>query len=123
LTFIQIKRISYTYNAAFLPPREAIERSPLRFTWEYKNPAYYENRNGPDKYAVVLISGETGSALPVHAGGMAAGFHPTRVFSISEGVFQHKTFVTVYQGGGNESIKNSNQLLNIFYLTLFALLY
>jgi len=91
------KRIYFEYHAAFVPPREAIERSPLRFTWEYKNPAYYENRNGPDKYAVVLISSETGSALPGHAVGKAADFHPTRVFSISEGVFQHKTFVTVYQ--------------------------
>jgi len=92
------KRIHYKYNPA-APPRETIESSPLRFTWEYKNPAYYENLNGPDKYAVVLITGETGSALSGHAGDKASGFHPTRVFNISEGVFQHKTFVTVYQGG------------------------
>ena len=97
LDFHTDKRISYTYDAVFLPPPAAVERSSLRFTWEYKNPAYYslgDNLNKKNQ-AVVIISSDH-SKIPPGYEDKLKSFRIKRVFDTSENVFSYKTFVTIY---------------------------
>ncbi|MBI4838540.1 MAG: glycosyltransferase family 39 protein [Nitrospirae bacterium] len=85
------KKISYHYSPGAVPPKDELSKSPFRFAWEYKNPAYYMDKATDGKTAVVVIS-ENAGYQPDFAG----KYRNYRVFRHSEGVFQHRTFVTVY---------------------------
>lgn len=93
------KDILFKYNKAdFYQPWEKIEKSSLRFTWEYKNPEYYTSNNYLDGAAtVVVIAGEQGSALPEHIVQRLKGYRMVKIFDTYERVFRYKTFVTIYQ--------------------------
>ncbi len=93
------KKLTYRYQAESLPPPARIETSSLRFTWEYKNPAYYARdddlRNEPG--ALVVISSEPDETLPAWIANKVKGRRKTAVFKTNEGVFRFRTVVTVYQ--------------------------
>ena len=91
LDLFTAKKVSYYYAPGVTPQKDEISKSPFRFTWEYKNPVYYTD-NAPDgKTAAVVISEDAGYQ-PEYAG----KYRNYKVFRHSDGVFQHKTFVTVY---------------------------
>lgn len=95
------KRIIYRYDSTFSHGREETEKSPLRFTWEYKNPGYYEGNNSAwEGTAVVVIASEPDEALPYHIKQRIRDCRLARAFRKSEGVFQYKTVVTVYRPSG-----------------------
>jgi hypothetical protein len=90
------KRVAYAYEP---PPPEvarAFERSPLRFTWEYRNPAWYE---GPAEghAAVAVITGDLEAPLPPDLERRLAGLRLARTFAADEGVFEFRTFVRIYR--------------------------
>ena len=94
------KKIRYYYDASsFLPFSEA-EKSPLRFTWEYKNPKYYIGGNGKGdaniKKAVVVITESSEQLIPSEIRQKVMGYRNSAIFKISEGVFQYQTIVRVY---------------------------
>ncbi len=89
------KRICYKYRPAFFPEPDAVRKSALRFTWEYRNPAYYKDAP-PKGSPVVIIDNERGGALPEEIRQKTSGLRRTRVFNISEGIFGYQTLVTVY---------------------------
>jgi hypothetical protein len=93
------KNIIYKYKReSFLQPRETVEKSPLRFTWEYKNPVYYSADNYGDKdAAVVVISENPQDALPGDIRQRVAGYPLSAVFKISDDVFSYRPCVRVYQ--------------------------
>ncbi len=92
------KNIIYNYDSeGFLQPKEKIEKSPLRFTWEYKNPVYYEYKYYADNAAVVVISENPEEALPKNIQQRIAGHRLTGVFKMSEGIFSYSPCVRVYQ--------------------------
>jgi hypothetical protein len=76
-----------------------MRESALRFTWEYRTPAYYEGEAGPEA-AVVVISGEPGTPLGEDLERRLRGHRLARSFTASEGVFRHATFVDVYRAAG-----------------------
>jgi hypothetical protein len=89
------KRICYKYRPAFFPEPDVVRKSALRFTWEYRNPAYY--KDAPSKGSpVVIIDNERGGALPEEIRQKTSGLRRTRVFNTSEGIFGYQTLVTVY---------------------------
>ncbi|MBI4698944.1 MAG: glycosyltransferase family 39 protein [Nitrospirae bacterium] len=90
------KTISYNYEAGSLPSKEEVEKLPLRFTWEYKNPDYYKVAKGGSKIAVVVISPFPSQTVPFNLGQNIWAFSKHKVFNSSEQIFQHQTFVTVY---------------------------
>ena len=92
------KRIIY-HGEFSAPPGRDIIASPLRFTWEYKNPPYYalEDRPRDEEKAVVILSGEGGGDLPSTLVQRLKDYHLVSRFNADEGVFQHKTFVSVYR--------------------------
>jgi len=93
-------RKSIVYRGEFsAPPGRDMIASPLRFTWEYKNPPYYgfEDRPRNEEKAMVILSGEGGGDLPDTLVQKLKNYHLVSRFNMDEGVFQHKTFVSVYR--------------------------
>ena len=93
------KNIIYNYNMeSFMQPREMVEKSPLRFTWEYRNPSYYNRENYDLKdTAVIVISESPDDALPEKIRQRVAGYHLSGVFKTSDNIFSYRPFVRVYQ--------------------------
>ncbi|MBI4455523.1 MAG: glycosyltransferase family 39 protein [Acidobacteria bacterium] len=90
------KTISYHHDAGVSPPWERIEKSPLRFTWEYKNPRYYAITDKDSAKAAVVISSDAGLPLSGYIARRMSEHRKLKVFRTSEGVFQYKIVVTVY---------------------------
>jgi hypothetical protein len=93
------KRVIYHYDLSLFPPKEQIEKSSLKFTWEYKNPKYYTagNHRSERNTAVAIISSDINQALPKHIKHKIKGYNISKVFKTSEDLFRYKTIVTVYQ--------------------------
>ena len=92
------RHIRYCYRHEGFPPREKIEQSSLRFTWEYQNPAYYSA--GPHVTAhvpVVVISEALNDPLPQSVARRLEGYQLSRAFNASEKIFQYSVCVRVYQ--------------------------
>jgi len=91
-------RYQYKYGPASFPPREDIERSSLRFTWEYRNPAYYENAlPGAERPVLVVIADTSDNAMPASVERNGNHYDKARHFSINEAVFKHSVGIGIYQ--------------------------
>jgi 4-amino-4-deoxy-L-arabinose transferase-like glycosyltransferase len=106
------KDLVYAYQVPLRSSLKRLEESPLRFTWEYRNPAYYAGDPAGGDAAVVVISGAVGQPLPESMERRLRGYRLDRVFAADEGVFRFKTMVAVYramsrfpgQGEGGERL-------------------
>jgi hypothetical protein len=77
---------------------EDVGLSPLRFTWQFRNPLYYKNpeyRIDPDVVAVISDSAKT--LLPAYLAQKLAGFDLVKSFDADEGIFRFRTSVRVYE--------------------------
>jgi hypothetical protein len=99
------KDIYYFHDETYAPPFEEIKESPLRFTWEYKNPRYYDyptlKKGGEGGFyeqnqAFVIISNGNVKSLPDYVAERLKGYWKNKVFDISDGVFGFGPVVTVY---------------------------
>ncbi len=82
------KRLVYRQDRPPRPDDERIGTSPLRFTWEFKRPAWYSENAGDNALPVVAL---TADASPRFFGGTAA----LNRFAKDTGTFRYKTFVIV----------------------------
>jgi hypothetical protein len=91
------KDIVYHHDADFKLPFEKIEKSPLRFTWEYENPQYYSPGGmGNDKsHALVVISNGPLKDMPEGVQEFI-GYRPVEVFNASTRIFRYSPEVAVY---------------------------
>ncbi len=89
--FVQ-KRIAYDYEGHVPPEFVDVEKSALRFSWRYKNPAYYMLDDADGEDLVAVISGERPET--------PEGYEIKAVFDKYDGIFRFKTFVTVFQRRG-----------------------
>jgi len=83
------KKIVYAQERHEPPGSLDVERSPLRFTWRYRNPAYYgaaETREGEFMAVISDRRPET-----------PEGYEIARIFDRYDGIFRFRTFVTVYR--------------------------
>jgi hypothetical protein len=98
------KDIYYLHDETYAPPFEEIKESPLRFTWEYKNPKYYTTpiypplvrRELKGDTAFVVISNGNVKSLPDYVAERSKDYWGKKVFDISDGVFGFSPVVTVY---------------------------
>ncbi|MGE5174544.1 MAG: ArnT family glycosyltransferase, partial [Betaproteobacteria bacterium] len=91
------KHIVYHYVPDGLPAREAVERSSLRFTWEYRNPAYYsDERRAPGNVPIVIISGASNGPLPRTVLRRIEGRRLAGAFIVDENIFQYTVGVRIY---------------------------
>lgn len=95
------KHVHYNYTLDFVPPMEEIKDSSLRFTWEYKNPAYYapaagnENHMERDK-AVLIISTAPDDKIPDYIMQRIRNYRLLETFKVSDDVFACKSFAALY---------------------------
>ncbi len=90
------KRITYLPDFHIPSAWMKVETSPLRFTWEYKNPEYYANKQNDGEKAVVVISSTPDQALPEHIQQTVNKYYNSEAFKTSSVVFRYTTLVTVY---------------------------
>jgi len=91
------KRLVIRHDAVAAPAAEALGKSSLRFTWAYRNPAYYAaGTDAPGDSAVVVIASDPAQLLPASIGQRLQGYRLSRAFIVSEDVFGYRTIVQVY---------------------------
>ncbi len=95
------KNIYYYHDASFSLPFERIRESSLRFTWKYKNPEYYSvnGKGAVGNTAIVVISSELRQTMPDYITQRTKGFHMSKIFKDSVGVFKYVTIIKIYQQG------------------------
>jgi dolichyl-phosphate-mannose-protein mannosyltransferase len=92
------KRIGYQYRLEGSPGREEIERSSLRFTWEYRNPAYYSEAPRPlADPPVVVISDASNGPLPGPVAKKLGGRRLSKAFTTDDTIFRYTVGVRIYQ--------------------------
>ncbi|MEN8264367.1 MAG: glycosyltransferase family 39 protein [Nitrospirota bacterium] len=92
------KDIYYDYEK--ITPPAKVKTSPLRFTWSYKNPAYYKitARNAPDdNIPIIIITSGQVYALPEYVQGKIKRYRKTVEFDSTTGFFRYSPVVLVYQ--------------------------
>ncbi len=92
------KQISYNYDMKKPVSAGKIEKSPLRFTWEYKNPPYYEMPENTKKSsaAVVIVSDGSPGELPSEIRKKIAELNETETFDIRDEIYEYQPVVTVH---------------------------
>jgi hypothetical protein len=91
------KSLSFRHEADPSPRGENRDHSSLRFTWGYRNPAYYSALGVEGAGIVVVITDDLNRPLPERVESRLAGYRVSRIFGSWENVFRHRTFVQVYQ--------------------------
>jgi hypothetical protein len=104
------RHVRYRYHQEGSLPREEIERSSLRFTWEYRNPAYYSA--GPHAMVnipVVVISEASNSPLPQTIADRLEGYQLSKAFNASEKIFQYSVGVRIYQRTSSSPVPDTRE--------------
>lgn len=91
-------RVHYRYEPKAFPPREELARSSLRFTWEYRNPVYYEYAPLAAGYdTLVVIADASGNAMPASLERNHRQYLRIRTFCMNDTIFKYTVGVAVYQ--------------------------
>ena len=104
------RQIQYLYQREGSLPREEIELSSLRFTWEYRNPAYYSTGyHAMVDAPVVVISEASNGQLPQPVARRLEGYQLSRAFNASEKIFQYSVGVRVYQKTSSSPVPDTRE--------------
>lgn len=87
------KRISYHHPPPSRETLASVSLSPLRFTWEFNTPEYYEKDGGD---ALVFIDDDPGLSLAEDPLYQAGKYAHRANFTKTSGVFRHQTMVSVF---------------------------
>lgn len=97
LDLFTAKRLVYRHDPESAPTAEALSKTSLRFTWEFRSPAYYAGAtDSTGGSAVVVIASDPDQLLPASIGKRLQDFRLSREFSVSDNVFGYRTIVKVY---------------------------
>jgi hypothetical protein len=103
-------RLVYRAGPPWSPPREEIQRSPLRFTWEYRSPPYYASPAPASSgyAAAVVILAPTEQSLPEWIERGLSGYRLSKTFETRDRWFQYQTVVSVYRPVGAVSVEEGS---------------
>jgi hypothetical protein len=73
-----------------------IDKSTLRFSWEYAPPDYYRANNEMKNKIMVIILSDPEQKLPDVIQQRLSGFYRDKRFDSQEGVFRYTTIVDIY---------------------------
>ncbi len=92
------KHIHYHPDENFSLPADRVETSPLRFTWEYKNPAYYisDKEVTAGNPALAIISNHDMKVLPKGIEERLIGYEKIEEFDTTSGRFRYSPVVSIY---------------------------
>ena len=96
LDLFTAKRLVSLQEFAAGPDGKSIEKLPLRFTWEFKLPAFYRDDNLASGLPAAVISSEKIKIPPAQIRGFLNSDKVLKEFTISSGSFRYKTFVTIF---------------------------
>lgn len=93
------KNLVYRYDKDQIQRPASIEKSSLRFTWEYRNPEYYlaDTDISKRRTPVAIIFSDRNQIIPAQIAERIAGYRLVKDLSVSDGVFKYQTIVRVYQ--------------------------
>ena len=105
------KRLVYQYHKNRIPRPASVEKSSLRFTWEYRNPEFFSEYFFGDadtspgtlkkRIPMVIIFGDTrqinSQLMPAQITKRIAGYRLTKELTIFDKVFKYQTMIRVYQ--------------------------
>lgn len=91
------KGIRYRTMPAVQPEQGTVKQSSLRFTWEVRLPAFYDEGVTGACSPVAVLSGEHLGSLPQGIDQDRVDPDPVRRFESSTGVFKYKIFVTLFR--------------------------
>ena len=100
LDLFTAKRLVYAYEEPTPEALAAVRTSPLRFTWEYRNPPYYADGSAGEGTAVAVVTDDLEAPLPPGLARRLASLRLARTFAVDERVFQYRTLVRVYRAVG-----------------------
>lgn len=90
------KNIRYQYKPDELLPPEDYEISPLRFTWTYRNPGYYEHSNNGGQTVIAVISDNRQEQEADHIAQDGVTYHKSRSFTLSDSIYEHQIGIFIY---------------------------
>ncbi|GMQ91821.1 MAG: hypothetical protein BMS9Abin11_1136 [Gammaproteobacteria bacterium] len=93
------KTIVYQENGVRTPRPGWVDRSPLRFTWEFGRPRFFNGNAGLSKASlpVVIIFSDPEQIIPDHIAKRIAGYRLVNESALSDKVFRYQTIVRVYE--------------------------
>jgi hypothetical protein len=100
LDFFTEKNIYYDYQRTDLP--ENVKMLPLRFTWTYENPAYYDTESiigKQEKMPLVVITTGQEREYPEYMKNKTEHYRKAAEFNTSTGLFRYSPAVIVFLPG------------------------
>ncbi len=103
LDLLTQKRLVYRYDEDLIQRPGSVEKSSLRFTWEYKDPEFFladtASSAGASKKRtpLAIIFSDRQQIIPARIAARIEGYRMTREFMVSDRVFKYQTMIRVYQ--------------------------
>ncbi len=93
------RNIYYSQHSKVEQAPLGFEKSPLRFTWEFNNPDYYQDSQNTSSAGntIVVIASKSGQALPENLRQRLDQYHLAKEFNVTGRVFRYQTILSVYQ--------------------------
>jgi len=93
------KTLVYRYDEDLIQRPRSVEKSSLRFTWEYKNPSFFFADTGVSKRRppVAVIFSDRNQIIPDRIAERIADYRIAKELVISDRVFKYQTIIRVYQ--------------------------
>jgi len=101
------KILVYQYHNNRTQSPASVEKSSLRFTWEYRNPEFFAADAGTSsgvttgtskkRIPVAIIFGDARQIIPARIAKRIEGYRLTKELTIFDKVFKYQTMILVYQ--------------------------
>lgn len=99
LDFFTKKDLVYHYDDKQIATPVSTLKSPLRFTWQYRNPEYFNGDTtiSGERIPIVIILSDYDQAIPEPIAKKITGYRLARELATTDKVFQYRTIIRVYQ--------------------------
>jgi len=99
LDLFTTKRLVYRYDADRVAVPASVEKSSLRFTWEYKNPEYFlaDVSASKKRTPVAIIFSDREQIIPLRIAERIADYRLVKELLVQDRVFRYQTVIRVYQ--------------------------
>lgn len=97
LDLLTQKKLLYQYDQDQIQPPNSIEKSSLRFSWEYNNPKFFlaDNKTS-NSTPLVIVYGDIKQIIPAQIAQKIESYRLDKEFNISDKVFKYQTMIRVY---------------------------
>jgi len=103
LDLLTQKKLFYRYDEDLIQRPTSVEKSSLRFTWEYKDPEFLLAGAGPSTDAsekqmpLAIIFSDRRQIIPARIAERIEGYRMTKELIVLDRVFKYQTMIRLYQ--------------------------